>query len=140
MSEAEAHAFEVNTFDLYDELSGLAGLEGGVPNHFSVSNVGTTDYTMLPSDRELSTDDYMELNDLLSSDPSYPSEFSAQNNQFMQYPQAQSTHDGHYDVAALSGPMEPTMPCIFDYFPPNNGGFTTDEANYLGPTMQYPFP
>ncbi|KAF8719705.1 hypothetical protein HU200_024456 [Digitaria exilis] len=141
MSEAEANAFEVNTFGLYDELSGLVGLEGGVPNRFSASNVGTTHHTILPPDRELSTDDYMELNDLLSSDPSYPSEFSAQNNQFMQYPQAQSTYDGHYDVAALSGPMEPTMPCTFDDFPPNNGVFTADEANnYLGPTMQYPFP
>ncbi|CAN6337545.1 unnamed protein product [Urochloa humidicola] len=140
MSEAEAHAFEVNTIGLYNEFSGLTGLEG-VPNNFSDSNVGTTDYTILPPDRELSTDDCIELNDLLASDPSFPSEFPAQNNQFMQYPQAQSTHNGRYDVATLSGPVEPTMPSIFDVFPPNNVGFTADEAlNYSYPTMQYPFP
>ncbi|OEL17627.1 NAC domain-containing protein 82 [Dichanthelium oligosanthes] len=138
MSEAEAHAFEVNTFDPYNELSGLAGLES-MSNNFSASNVGTTDYTILPPDRELSTDDYLELNDLLASDPSFPSEFPAQNNQFMQY--AQSSDNGHYDVSMLSGPMEPAMPSSCDVFPPNNGSFTTDEAtNYLYPTMQYPFP
>ncbi|CAL5095050.1 unnamed protein product [Urochloa decumbens] len=139
MSDAEAHAFEVNTIDLYNELSGLTGLDG-VPNNFSNNNVGTTDYTILPPDRELSTDDFIELNDLLASDPSFPSEFPAQN-QFMQYPQAQSTYNGRYDVATLSAPMEPTMPSIFDVFPPNNTGFAADDAtNYSYPTMQYPFP
>lgn len=138
MSEAEAHAFEVNTVGLYNELSGLAGL--GVPNNFSTSNVGTTDYTILPPDRELSTDDYIELNDLLASDPSFPSEYPAQNNQFMQHPQAQSMYNGHHDVATLSGPVEPTMPSIFDVFPPNNGGFTDEATNYSYPNMQYPFP
>ncbi|CAN6333005.1 unnamed protein product [Urochloa humidicola] len=140
MSEAEAHAFEVNTIGLYNELSGLTGLDD-VPNNFSNNNVDTTDYMILPPDRELSSDDYIELNDLLASDPSFPSEFPAQNNQFMQYPQAQSTYNERYDVATLSAPAEPTMPSIFDVFPPNNVGFTAEEAtNYSYPTMQYPFP
>ncbi|PUZ65904.1 hypothetical protein GQ55_3G263000 [Panicum hallii var. hallii] len=140
MSEAEAHAFEVNTFGLYNEFSGIAGLEG-VPNNFSASNVAATDYMALPPDRELSTDDFIELNDLLASDPSFPSEFPAQNSQFMQYPPAQPTYNGHYDIAALSGSMEPTMPTNFNVFPPDNGGFTADEAtNYSYQTMQYPFP
>ena len=140
MSEAEAHAFEVNTFGPYNELSGFAGLED-VPNNFSASNVAATDYMVLPPDRELSTDDFIELNDLLASDPSFPSEFPAQNSQFMQYSPAQPTYNGHYDVATLPGPVEPTMPSIFDGFPPDNGGFTSDEAaNFSYPTMQYPFP
>ncbi|KAG2619159.1 NAC domain-containing protein 2-like [Panicum virgatum] len=140
MSEAEAHAFEVNTFGPYNELSGFAGLED-VPNNFSASNVAATDYMVLPPDRELSTDDFIELNDLLASDPSFPSEFPAQNSQFMQYCPAQPTYNGHYDVATLPGPVEPTMPSIFDGFPPDNGGFTSDEAaNFSYPTMQYPFP
>jgi hypothetical protein len=138
MSEAEAHAFEVNTADLYNELSGLAGL--GVTNNFSTSNVATADYAVIPPDRELSTDDYIELNDLLASDPSFPSEFPTQNNQFMQYPQAQTMYNGHYDAATLSGPVEPTMPSVFDVFPPSNGGFTADEATNYYPNMQYPFP
>lgn len=137
MSEAEAHAFEINSFDFYNELSGLAGL-GGADNNFSNSNLDTRDYNMLPPERELSTDDYMELNDLLAPDPSHPSEFPAQNNQYVPYTIAQ--YNGHYDVPTLSGPMEPTMPSIFDVFPPSNGVFATDEAtNYLDPTMQFPF-
>lgn len=137
MSEAEAHALEVNSFDLYNELSGLAGL-GGMDNNFNTSNVETTDYLMLPPDRELSADDYVELNDLLAPDPIFTSEFPAQDNQYMQYPLAQ--YDGHYDVPTLSGPLEPTMPSIFDAFSPNNGVLATDEAaNYLDPTMQFPF-
>ena len=132
MSEAEAHAFEVNSFDLYNELSGLVGL-GSVDNNFNTSN------SMLPLDRELSADDYMELNDLLAPDPSFPSEFPDLDNQYMQYPLAQ--YSGHYDVPTLSGPSEPTMPSIFDAFPPsNNGVLATDvAADYLDPTMQFPF-
>ena len=132
MSEAEAHAFEVNSFGLYNELSGLVGL-GSVDNNFNTSN------SMLPLDRELSADDYMELNDLLAPDPSFPSEFPALDNQYMQYPLAQ--YSGHYDVPTLSGPSEPTMPSIFDAFPPsNNGVLATDvAADYLDPTMQFPF-
>uniref|UniRef100_A0A0D3G7V8 NAC domain-containing protein n=1 Tax=Oryza barthii TaxID=65489 RepID=A0A0D3G7V8_9ORYZ len=43
MSEAEAHAFEVSTNDLYNEIAGLAEL--GVPNGdgFSPSNAGVTE-------------------------------------------------------------------------------------------------
>lgn len=138
MSEAEAHAFEVNSFGPYDELSSIAGF-GNMHNNFTASNVGTTNYT-LPPDRELSTNDYIELNDLLAPDPSFPSEFPAQDNEFMQYPLAQSTYNGH-DIATLSGPMEPTMPSIFDVFPPDNGVFASYEAtNYSDPTMQYPLP
>lgn len=134
MSEAEAHAFEVNSFGLYIELSELVEL-GGADNNLNTSNVETTDYLMLPPDRELSANDYMELNDLLALDPSFSSEFSAQDNQYMQHPLAQ--YNGHYD---LSGPSEPTMPSIFDVFPPNNGVLTTDDpANYLDPAMQFPF-
>jgi len=134
MSEAEAHAFEVNSFGLYNELSELVGL-GCADNNLNTSNVETTDYLMLPPDRELSANDYMELNDLLAPDPSFPSEFSAQDNQYMQHPLAQ--YNGHYD---LSGPSEPTMPSIFDVFPPNNGVLATDDpANYLDPAMQFPF-
>ncbi|XP_062231426.1 NAC domain-containing protein 82-like [Phragmites australis] len=144
MSEVEARAFEVNTYDLYNELSGLAGL-GDVSNNFA-SNVGTTECTILPADRELSTDDYIELNDLLAPDASFPSEFPAQNNQFLQYPLAQFTYNGrHDDVAALSAAFEPTsslptMPGIYDVFPPaNNVSFATDQAtNFLDPPMQYP--
>lgn len=138
MSEAEAHLFEVNSFGLYNELSGLVGL-GGVDNNFNTSNAETTDYLMPPPDRELSADDYMELNDLLAPDPSFPSEFPAQDNQYMQYPLAQ--YNGHYDVPTLSGPLEPTMPSIFDAFPSSNNGVqATDEAaDYLDPTMQFPF-
>ncbi|PWZ46488.1 hypothetical protein Zm00014a_021492 [Zea mays] len=134
MSEAEAHAFEVNSFGLYNELSELVEL-GGADNNLNTSNVETTDYLMLPPDRELSANDYMELNDLLALDPSFSSEFSAQDNQYMQHPLAQ--YNGHYD---LSGPSEPTMPSIFDVFPPNNGVLATDDpANYLDPAMQFPF-
>ncbi|KAJ1263005.1 hypothetical protein BS78_09G151100 [Paspalum vaginatum] len=137
MSEAEAHAFEVNSVDLYNELSGIAGL-GDMHNNFSSSNAGTTDYTV-PPDRELSTDEYLELNDLFAPDPSFPSELPAQDNQFMQNPLAQSTYNGYYDIATLSVPMEPTMPSIFDAFPLDNGGFATyDATNYSDPTMQYP--
>lgn len=134
MSEAEAHAFEVSSFGLYNELSGLVGL-GGVEN---TSNVETTDY-QLPPDRELSADDYMELTDLLAPDPSFPTEFPAEDNQYMQYPLAH--FNGHYDVPTMSGPLEPTMPSIFDAFPPsNNGVLATDVvANYMDPTMQFPF-
>jgi len=137
MSEAEAHAFEVNSFGLYNELSGLVGL-GCVDNNFNTSNVETTDYPVLPPDRELSADDYMELTGLLAPDPSFPSEFPALDNQYMQYPLAQ--YSGHYDVPTLSGPSEPTMPSIFDAFPPsNNGVLATDvAADYLDPTMQFP--
>ncbi|KAL5662184.1 hypothetical protein ACJX0J_029309, partial [Zea mays] len=138
MSEAEAHAFEVNSFDLYKELSGLVEL-GGMDNNFNTSNVETTDYLVLPPDRELSTDGYMELNDLLASDSSFPipSEFPAQDNQSMQYPLAE--YNVHYDVATLSGPLEPTMPSIFDDFPPNNGPHVTDEEDdYLDPTIPFP--
>ena len=53
MSEAEAHAFEVNSFGLYNELSELVEL-GGADNNLNTSNVETTDYLMLPPDRELS--------------------------------------------------------------------------------------
>jgi hypothetical protein len=134
MSEAEAHAFEVNSFGLYIELSELVEL-GGTDNNLNTSNVETTDYLMLPPDRELSANDYMELNDLLALDPSFSSEFSAQDNQYMQHPLAQ--YNGHYD---LLGPSEPTMPSIFDVFPPNNGVLATDDpANYLDPAMQFPF-
>jgi hypothetical protein len=52
MSEAEAHAFEVNSFGLYNELSELVEL-GGADNNLNTSNVETTDYLMLPPDREL---------------------------------------------------------------------------------------
>jgi len=132
MSEAEAHAFEVNSFGLYNELSGLVGL-GSVDNNFNTSN------SMLPLDRELSADDYMELNDLLAPDPSFPSEFPDLDNQYMHYPLDE--YNGHYDVTTLSGPLEPTMPSIFDAFPPsNNGVLATDvAADYLDPTMQFPF-
>ncbi|TVU19451.1 hypothetical protein EJB05_35601 [Eragrostis curvula] len=145
MSEAELQAFEVNTFDLYNELSGLSGL-GGVPNNFG-TGTGTMEQNILPADRELSTDDFIELNDLLAPDTSFPCEYPAQNNQFSQYPLAQATYNMHCnDIAALSG-FEPsgslqTMPSIFDVFPPaNNGGFATDQATNLSdPSMQYPFP
>ncbi|KAL6609947.1 hypothetical protein ACP70R_039916 [Stipagrostis hirtigluma subsp. patula] len=143
MSEAEAYAFDVNTLDLYNEMSGLSGF--GVPNNFCAGNGGTTEHTILPADRELSTDDYMELNDLLALDGNFPSEFPAENNQFLQY-SAQSTDNGYHEATTLSAAFTPsgslpTMPCIFDVFPTaNNGDFATDPAmDYSGPTMKYPF-
>ncbi|KAK3135517.1 hypothetical protein QOZ80_5BG0419900 [Eleusine coracana subsp. coracana] len=147
MSEAEAHAFEVNTFDLYNELSGLSGF-GDVRNNFYTGDDGNVEHTILPADRELSTDEFLELNDILAPDTSSPYEYTAQSNQFQQYPVDQYTYNGHHnDVPALSASFEPsgslpTMPSIFYAFPPaNNGGFVTDQAAHLSdPMMQYPFP
>ncbi|XP_062179697.1 NAC domain-containing protein 2-like [Phragmites australis] len=143
MCEAEARAFEVNTVDLYNELSGLAGL-GDVSDNYFARNVGSTEYSILHADRELSTDDYIELNDLLAPDASFPCEFPAQNNQFLQYPLAPSTYNGHFDDAGtLSAAFGPSgsLPTISYVFPPgNNGDFATDQAtDYSDPTMQYPF-
>ncbi|KAL6848588.1 hypothetical protein ACP4OV_021614 [Aristida adscensionis] len=137
MSEAEAHAFDVNTIDLHNELSVLSGLRGA-PNNFGASNTGGTEYPVLPADRELSTDDYMELNDLLALDANFTSEFPAHNNHFLQYPSAHLTGIGYQDeVAALSSAFEPsgflpTMPDTFDAFPSaaNNGNFATEPAAY----------
>ena len=142
MSEAEVHAFELNTIDLYNELSELSGL-GDVPNNFYAGDDGTMEHTTLPADRKLSSDEFLELNDLLGPDTSFHSEFPAQNNQL--YPLAQYTYNGHYnDVTALPASFEASgsMPGIFDVFPPANiGGFATDQAIHLpDPSMQYPFP
>jgi hypothetical protein len=146
MSEAEAVAFEANTLDLYNELSGLSGL-GDVPNNFYTGNDGFEEHTTLPADRELSTDDFLQLNDLLAPDTSSPYEFSVQNNQYLQYSLAQYTYNEHHnDLSALPASFEPscllpTMPSFFDVSAVNNSGFPTDQATHSsGPNMQYPFP
>jgi hypothetical protein len=131
MSEAEAHAFEVNTLDLYNELSGLSGLD--VPNNFNIGYDGTLEDTTLHADRELSTDEFLALNDLFAPDTSFPCEFPEQNNQYLQYPLAQYTYNGHHsDVTALTA---------FDVLlPTNNNGFASGQATHLSdPSMQYPF-
>jgi hypothetical protein len=102
MSEAEAHAFEVNTLDLYNELSGLSGL-GDMPNNFHIGDDGTMEGTTLSADRELSTDEFLALDGLLAPDPRFPCEFPEQNNQYLQYPLAQYTYNGnHSDVCSAS--------------------------------------
>lgn len=138
MSEAEAHAFDVNTSDLYNELSGLSGF-GDAPNNYYAGDDGNMEHNTLPADRELSTDEFLELNDILAPDTSFPCEFTAQNNQFLQYPFGPYTYNGHHnDVTDLPASFEPS----FDVFPPaNTYGLATDQATHLSdPRMQYPFP
>jgi hypothetical protein len=147
MSEAEAHAFEVNTLDLHNELAGLSRL-GDAPNNFHIDDDGTMEDTTLHADRELSTDEFLALDDLLAPDTSFPCEFPEQNNQYLQYPLAQYTYNGHHsDVTALPASFEPsdllpTMPSIFDVLPTANiNGFASGQATHLSyPSMQYPFP
>jgi hypothetical protein len=146
MSEAEADAFEANTLDLYNELSGPSGL-GDEPNNFYTGNDGAEEHTILPADRELSTDDFLELNGLLAPDTSSPYEFSVQSNQYLQYPLAQYTYNKHHnDCSALPASFEPscslpTMPSFFDLSPVNNNSCPTDQATHSSdPSMQYPFP
>ncbi|GJM88646.1 hypothetical protein PR202_ga04732 [Eleusine coracana subsp. coracana] len=70
MSEAEAQAFEVNTFDLYNELSGLSGF-GDVRNNFYTRAMMATWNTLsCLLTGELSTDEFLELNDILAPDTS----------------------------------------------------------------------
>jgi hypothetical protein len=143
MSELEAQAFEINNYDLYNELAGLAQ-SGDLSNvdGFRASDVGITENNFQHTYSELAVgDDYLELDDLLAPGAALSYDFSVPNNQFLQYPLDQSTYSVQYnDGATLSATFAasgslPPMPSVFDDLPTvsNNNGFTADLAN---PTTQ----
>ncbi|XP_006654429.1 NAC domain-containing protein 82-like isoform X2 [Oryza brachyantha] len=112
MSEAEAHAFEVSTNDLYNEIAGLA--ESGVPNgdSFSLSNAGVTEYTSQPTTYfgVPSSENYLDMDDLFAPDASSSYAYPVLNNQFWQYPMDQSIYDSTQSAAFLSSDLHSTMP------------------------------
>ncbi|KAF0926970.1 hypothetical protein E2562_028553 [Oryza meyeriana var. granulata] len=136
LSEAEAHAFEVNTNDLYNEIAGLAEL--GVPNGdgFSLSNAGVTEqHTSQPTYFGVpSSENYLDMDDLFAPDTTLSYAYPLPNNQFRQYPMDQSIYDSTtLSAAFLSSESRPTMPSIVDDLPAvaNSGGFA------LKPSMQF---
>ncbi|KAL5229811.1 hypothetical protein ABZP36_028587 [Zizania latifolia] len=143
MPEAEAHAFEVNTSDLYNEIAMLADL--GVPPHgddLSPSNVGVTGHTIQPTNTEVaSSENYFDMDDLFAPDKTVSYAIPYPYNPFWLYPLDQSTHDRLFDDSAtqsagiLSSDSHPNMPSMVDNLPAiaNNNGFATK------PSMQFPF-
>ncbi|KAF2930878.1 NAC domain-containing protein 78 isoform X2 [Oryza sativa Japonica Group] len=132
MSEAEAHAFEVSTNDLYNEIAGLAEL--GVPNGdgFSPSNAGVTEqqptYFGVPN-----SENYVNMDDIFAPDTRLSYAYPLPNNQFWHYPMDQFTYSTTLSAAFPSGDSRPTMRIVDDLpAAANNGGFASK------PSMQFP--
>uniref|UniRef100_A0A0E0PMS2 NAC domain-containing protein n=1 Tax=Oryza rufipogon TaxID=4529 RepID=A0A0E0PMS2_ORYRU len=132
MSEAEAHAFEVSTNDLYNEIAGLAEL--GVPNGdgFSPSNAGVTEqqptYFGVPN-----SENYVNMDDIFAPDTRLSYAYPLPNNQFWHYPMDHFTYSTTLSSAFPSGDSRPTMRIVDDLpAAANNGGFASK------PSMQFP--
>ncbi|CAM0955415.1 unnamed protein product [Alopecurus aequalis] len=107
ISDFEAQALEMNTFDLYKELAGLAHAGSGSNVDFPASNVGVTENNLEQTYPELNTsDDYLELDDLL---PGETFSYGLANDQFSQYPLDLSGYNSQYDYGAFdaSGSLPP---------------------------------
>ncbi|KAG8085647.1 hypothetical protein GUJ93_ZPchr0010g9000 [Zizania palustris] len=102
MPEAEAHAFEVNTSDLYNEIAMLSDL--GVPPHgddLSPSNVGVTGHTIQRTNTEVaSTENYFDMDDLFAPDETLSYAIPYPYNPLWLYPLDQSTYDRLFDDSA----------------------------------------
>jgi len=153
ISEFEAQALEINTYDLYDELAGLAHAGSASNVDFCASNVGVTENNLEQTYPELNnSDDYLELDDLLA--PGETFSYGLPNDQFLQYPLDQSAFNNDYDYGATlpafdaSGSLPPMpvfdasgslppLPSIFDDMPsaPKN----LANSNCLIPAMNDPF-
>jgi hypothetical protein len=130
ISEFEAQALEMNTFDLYNELAGLAQAGSTSNVDYRASNVDVTENNL---ENTYSFDDYLELDDLLA--PGETFSYGLPNDQFSQYPRDPSTQDSHIDFGSSLSAFDacaslPPMPSFFDDMPsvPNN------------PAIKAPFP
>uniref|UniRef100_A0A0D9WGR4 NAC domain-containing protein n=1 Tax=Leersia perrieri TaxID=77586 RepID=A0A0D9WGR4_9ORYZ len=131
MSEAEAHAFEVNTNDLYNEITGLAEL--GVPNGdgISVSNPGVTEqHTSQPTYIGVpSNENYLNMDDLFAPDPTLSYAYAVPNNPYWKFPMDQSAYDSTTSAAFLSSP---TMPSFADDLPAIANNDVSDTGDIVG--------
>jgi hypothetical protein len=138
ISEFEAQALEMNTFDLYNELAGLAQAGSTSNVDYRASNVDVTENNL---ENTYSFDDYLELDDLLA--PGETFSYGLPNDQFSQYPRDPSTQDSHIDFGSSLSAFDacaslPPMPSFFDDMPsvPNN----LVNSNCLNPAIKAPFP
>uniref|UniRef100_A0ACD5THR7 Uncharacterized protein n=2 Tax=Avena sativa TaxID=4498 RepID=A0ACD5THR7_AVESA len=138
ISEFEAQALEMNTFDLYNELAGLAQAGSTSNVDYRASNVDATENNL---ENTYSFDDYLELDDLLA--PGETFSYGLPNDQFSQYPRDPSTQDSHIDFGSSLSAFDacaslPPMPSFFDDMPsvPNN----LVNSNCLNPAIKAPFP
>jgi len=134
ISEFEAQALEMNTFDLYNELAGLAQAGSTSNVDYRASNVDSTENNL---ENTYSFDDYLEPDDLLA--PGETFSYGLPNDQFSQYPRDPSTQDSHIDFGSSLSAFElPPMPSFFDEMPsvPNN----LVNSNCLNPAIKAPFP